>query len=88
MPKNIYARGFWSNVYEVIYPLSSRRVDGFTQAHEVGGAMTGFTPRADGQPRAALADDRDDSDDDEPEAPETYIHPSLRGEAAAHPHAD
>eukprot|EP00966_Prymnesium_polylepis_P320371 7376746-Prymnesium_polylepis.3 len=78
MPPNIYSRGFWRNVYEVLYPLSSRPVQGFKQARQVGGAMLGFAPRLDGKPRADEADTEGDESSDE----------AQPVDASAHPHAD
>ena len=40
MPKNIYNRGFLRNAWEMIYPLSSRPADGFTEAIAIGGTLS------------------------------------------------
>ena len=65
--------GFWANLWEVLYPLSSRPTDGFEEALKAGGAMREFPPlranaasatsRAGGGADGA-ADDGEDDDDD------------------------
>jgi len=46
MPANVYNRGLFSNLGEVLHPLSSRKANGFAQARTGGGAMLCFPVRA------------------------------------------
>ena len=45
VPQNIYDNGFWRNLWEVLYPLSSRPAKGFAQALQAGGVMRKFPQR-------------------------------------------
>jgi hypothetical protein len=42
VPPNAYNRGFWRNMADVLFPLSSRRADDFAAAVAAGGASAGF----------------------------------------------
>ncbi|KAL1523796.1 hypothetical protein AB1Y20_018719 [Prymnesium parvum] len=76
LPPNIYARGFFQNVLEVVYPLSSRPVQGFKQARAAGGAMLGFKPRSFNVARERKPRGDDSSDNDEPlDAADVSNHP-------------
>lgn len=71
MPANIYDRGFWRNLWEVLYPLSARPTDGFSQGLQAGGVMLKFPSRpaptttsASGGDAGAGAVPEADNDDD------------------------
>ena len=66
VPKNIYNRGLFANLGEVLVPPSSRSADGFAQARSAGGAMLCFPVR----PAAPAGPPPDD--DVEEEGEEAY----------------
>jgi len=67
LPSNIYNRGFFRNLTEVMYPLSSRPVHGFKEAREVGGALLCFSQVMPAKivPDAMLVTDSASSEGDE-----------------------
>ena len=67
MPKNIYHRGFFANLGEALYPLSSRPCDGFVEARKVDGVALGFPPRQDAAATAGADDESDDPGEEEAE---------------------
>ena len=76
VPANVYNRGLVANLWEVLYPPSSRPANGFAQAREARGAMLRFPARSGGGgdraahaaatdgARAEELDEEEEEDDD------------------------
>lgn len=84
MPRNIYHRGFLSNLGEVLWPLSSRKHDGFVEARAVGGVALGFPPRRE----AATAEDDESDAEEEDQAQDDTPEPFEGVAAGGHAHAE
>ena len=102
VPDNIYCRSFFSNLWEIVYPLSSRPADDFGPALQAGGVMTEFPPSkigtsasngTDARADAANTEDengeQDDSESDsEIDSDDGRNLPAVAAAAGGHLHAD
>ena len=103
LPRNIYNRGMLTNLAEVLWPLSSRTANGFTEARLAGGAMLRLPPTKSGGdggggangPSATAAangpdareEDEDEFDDDDDDSADSDVGANLPGAIGAAAHA-
>lgn len=92
MPPNLYDNGLFTNLWEVLYPLSSRPTRGFAEGRAVGGALLRIaSPPVDassGQRCAGVeaAGEQTESSDDDSDDGATL--PAAKAATTSHPHED